>query len=175
MLTRPAKKEQVLRLSEDFSKSQASFLVNCIGLSVEETTTLRKTLKGKQANIRVIRNTLAERALAEHKDLKDIYSDSLQGTNAFVLAFGEDASSVAKVLYDLEKDSEAFKIKQGCLQGSPLKASDVIALAQLPSKEVLRARFLSVLQGPMTKFVRTLQEVPGSMVRVLNSYGESKK
>ena len=175
MLTKQVKKEQVSALSKSFSESQATFLVNCIGLNVEEATTLRKTLKTKQANIKVIRNTLALRALEDHKDLKEIYAPLLKKTNAFVTASGSDPSEIAKILNELQKENEVFKIKKASLEGKALEPSQVVALANLPSKPVLQAQFLQVLQAPMSGFVRTLQEVPAGMVRVLNSYKQGKQ
>ena len=174
MLGKEVKKKQVTALSENFSKSRGTFLVNCIGLNVEEMTNLRKTLKSNQANITVIRNTLACLALTDHSDIKEAYEPFMKGTNAFVMAFGEDIPSVAKTLYDLQEESEVFKIKCGLVEGSALSVAEVAQLAKLPSREVLRGCFLAVLSAAPTKFMGTLQAVPGGFVRVLNSYKETK-
>lgn len=175
MVGKEVKKKQVAALSENFSKSHGSFLVNCIGLNVEEMTGLRKTLKSKKANITVIRNTLARLALADHSDMKEAYEPFMKGTNAFVMAFGEDIPSVAKTLYDFQEESEVFEIKCGLVDGSALSVEEVAQLAKLPSREVLRARFLAVLSAAPAKFMGTLQAVPEGFVRVLNSYKETKK
>ena len=174
MVGKEVKKKQVAALSENFSKSRGTFLVNCIGLNVEEMTNLRKTLKSKQANITVIRNTLARLALEKHSDMKATYEPFMKGPNAFVVAFGEDVPSVARTLHDFQEESEAFQIKGGLLDGSALSTKEVAELAKLPSREVLRARFLAVLSASPSKFLGTLQAVPGGFVRILNSYKESK-
>ncbi|MCY4512760.1 MAG: 50S ribosomal protein L10 [Bdellovibrionales bacterium] len=174
MVGKEVKKKQVAALSENFSKSRGTFLVNCIGLNVEEMTGLRKNLKSKQANITVIRNTLARLALANRSDMKEAYEPFIKGSNAFVMAFGEDVPSVAKTLYDFQEENEVFKIKCGLLDGSALSSAEVAQLAKLPSREVLRASFLAVLSASPSKFLRTLQAVPGDFVRVLNSYKENK-
>lgn len=174
MVSKETKKQQVASLSENFSKSRGTFLVNCIGLNVEEMTSLRKTLKSKQANITVIRNTLARLALKKHSYMKEAYEPLMKGPNAFILAFGEDVPSVAKVLHDFMEDSEVFQVKCGLLDGSVLSTAAVSELAKLPSREILRARFLSVLAASPTKFLGTLQAVPGGFARLLNSYKESK-
>ena len=174
MIGKEVKKKQVAALSENFSKSRGTFLVNCIGLNVEKMTDLRKTLKSKQADITVIRNTLARLALEKHSDMKAAYEPFMKGPNAFVIAFGEDVPSVARTLHDFQEDSEVFQIKGGLLDGSVLSTKEVAALAKLPSREVLRARFLAVLSASPSKFLGTLQAVPGGFVRILNSYKESK-
>ena len=174
MVGKETKKQQLAALSESFSKSRGSFLVNCIGLNVEEMTNLRKTLKSKQANLTVIRNTLACLALEKYPDMKAAYAPLMKGPNAFVMAFGEDVPSVAKTLQDLQEDSEVFQVKRGLLDGSLLSAAEVAELAKLPSLEVLRARLLAVLSASPAKFLGTLQAVPGGFVRILNSYKESK-
>ena len=174
MINKETKKQQVAALSENFSKSRGTFLVNCIGLNVEEMTNLRKTLKSKQANLTVIRNTLARLALEEHSRMKTVCEPLMTGPNAFVVAFGEDVPSVAKTLHDFQSESEAFQIKCGLLDGNPLSPEEVAALAKLPSREALRARFLSVLSASPSKFLGTLQAVPGGFVRILNSHKENK-
>ena len=174
MVGKEAKKKQVAALSENFSKSRGTFLVNCIGLNVEKMTNLRKTLKSKQADITVIRNTLARLALEKHSDMKAAYEPFMKGPNAFVMAFGEDVPSVARTLRDFQEDSEVFQIKGGLLEGNPLSIKEVAELAKLPSREVLRARFLAVLSASPSKFLGTLQAVPGGFVRILNSYKEGK-
>ena len=174
MIGKEVKKQQVAALSENFSKSRGTFLVNCIGLNVEEMTNLRKTLKSKQANLTVIRNTLARLALEKHSDMKAAYDPLIKGPNAFVVAFGEDVPAVAKTLHDFQEESEVFQIKCGLLDGNPLSTAEVAALAKLPSREVLRAHFLSVLSAAPVKFLGTLQAVPGGFVRILNSYKENK-
>ena len=174
MVGKETKKRQVAFLSENFSKSRGTFLVNCIGLNVEEMTNLRKTLKSKQANITVIRNTLARLVLEKHSHMKEAYESLMKGPNAFILAFGEDVPSVAKVLHDFMEDCEVFQVKRGLLDGNVLSTAAVAELAKLPSREVLRARFLSILSAPPTKFLGTLQAVPGGFARLLNSYRKSK-
>ena len=173
MLSRDKKTKQVEQLSKGFSRSKASFLVNCIGLSVEDMTKLRKSLKEQNGNIQVIRNTLSLRAMEGSEILKKTYSPQLKGPNAFVLAF-EDSVKVAKIIDDFSKDHELFKIKGAVLEGSALEPQEVKALAQLPPKEVLKAQFLGLLAQPLTQFVRTIKEVPQAFVRVIGAKKDKK-
>ena len=174
MVSKEKKEQQMSALSEGFSKSRGTFLVSCIGLNVERMTDLRKNLKSKRADITLIRNTLAGLALKTAPDMKEIYGPLLKGPNAFVLAFGEDIPSVAKTLKDFQEENETFKIKRGLLDGNALSPEEVAELARLPSREVLRARFLSVLSAVPSKFLSALQAVPGGFVRVLDSHRENK-
>lgn len=174
MITKTVKTNQVKFLNESFSQAKASFLVNCIGLTVEEMTDLRKNLKKEKGNIQVIKNTLAQLALDSHSELKSAYGDHLKGTNAFVLAFN-DVIKVAKVISKVSKQNSIFKIKCGVLDGSVVTEKEVKTLASLPSMEVLRAQWVGLLAQPLTKFLGTLQAVPGGFARLLESYKEKQK
>ncbi|MCZ0933473.1 MAG: 50S ribosomal protein L10, partial [Oligoflexia bacterium] len=140
MLNRETKKAQVSQLADSLSKSKASFLVNCIGLNVEQMTALRKNLKQNKGNIQVIRNTLSLRAMEDNEMLKKTYSPFMKGPNAFVLAF-DDVAKVAKIIDELAEEHEVFKIKGAVLEDRSLSQAEVKTLAQLPSHEVLKAQF----------------------------------
>ena len=172
MLNRERKKTQVNQLATGFQNSKASFLVNCIGLNVEQMTDLRKDLKKNQANIQVIRNTLSLRAMEGNENIKQAYTPFMKGPNAFVLAF-DDASKVAKIIDKLDEENEFFEIKKAVLDDRALSSKEVKALAKLPSPEVLKAQFLGLLSAPLTKFLSTIKEVPESFTRLL--YSKSKK
>lgn len=169
MITKQIKKDQVTQLSNSFSKAKASFLVNCIGLNAAEITDLRKNLKQNEGDIKVIRNTLARLALNQHETLKTNYETFIAGgANAFVFAFG-DAAGVAKVIEDMSKTNEVFKIKCGTLDGSFITDKDIKVLSSLPSLDALRGQLVGLLAAPLTKFVRTLQAVPEGFARVLQA------
>ncbi len=168
MLNRSAKQSQMAKLSDHFSRSKASFLVNCIGLHVEQMTALRKNLKQNQGDIQVIRNTLSLRAMEKHETLKSAYSPRLKGPNAFVLAF-DDPVQVAKIIDQFSEDNEVFKIKGAVVDGAALTPEEVKALAKLPAVEILKSQFLGVLSAPLIKFLLTLQEAPRSFVRLLSA------
>ena len=173
MLSRTDKKQQIQQLKEAFSKSKASFVVNCIGLNVGQMTQLRKKLKQRQASLQVIKNTLSLIAMEDQTEIKKNYSGFMEGPNAFVMAF-DDPVQVAKVIQDLSEDNEIFKIKGGFLDGKALNSAEIKTLAQLPSKNILQTQFLSLLLSPSRQFLRTLKEVPESLVRLLSAK-QSKK
>lgn len=165
MITRADKAQEIASLSEKFGRAKAAFLVDFKGMSVEQVTSLRKKLVPVESEMKVVRNTLAVRALMDHPQSSSL-SDSLVGNNAIVFAYG-DASASAKALADFAKDVELLQLKVGVMDGSKLDTNGVKALANLPSKEVLRAQLLGLFQQPMAKFVGTLNAVPSGLVRVL--------
>jgi len=164
--TRDEKATEITSLSEKFGRAKAAFLADFKGMTVEQVTTLRKKLHPIEGEMKVVRNTLAIRALKDHSKSESAIGNDFVGTNAVIFAFGE-APAAAKVLSDFAKDVEAFQLKVGVMDGSRLDANSIKALASLPSKDVLRAMLLGTLQAPMSKFLGTLQAVPGGFVRVL--------
>lgn len=171
LITREDKAAEITSLSEKFGRSKAAFLVDFKGMDVESVTKLRKTLKPINSEMKVVRNTLAIRALSDHPTLKPVLEDRLVGTNAVVFVY-EDPSASAKALATFAKDVEAFELKSGVMDGSALDKAGINYLATLPGKNELRAMLLGTLAAPMTKFLGTVQAVPGGFVRVLNAHKE---
>lgn len=171
LITREEKAAEITSLSEKFGRSKAAFLVDFKGMDVESVTKLRKTLKPINSEMKVVRNTLAIRALSDHPTIKPVLENKLVGTNAIVFAY-EDPSASAKTLSAFAKDVEAFQLKSGVMDGSALDEAGIKYLATLPGKNELRAMLLGTLAAPMTKFLGTLQAVPGGFVRVLNGQKE---
>jgi large subunit ribosomal protein L10 len=174
MMTREIKEQEIASISDKFGRSKAAFLVDFKGMDVESVTRLRKTLKPVNAEMKVVRNTLAIRALNNHPAMKPVLEEKFVGTNAVVFAF-EDPSATAKVLAKFGDDVEAFQLKHGVMDGAALDQKGIKYLATLPGKNELRAMLLGTMAAPMTKFLGTVQAVPGGFVRVLNAYSETKK
>ena len=173
MMTRAQKVQEISNLSEKFGQSKAAFLVNFIGMNVGQVTELRKKLTPLNSEMKVVRNTLAKLALKDHPEMEEAISSEFVGNNAIIFAY-DDASAPAKALSEFSKDVEALVLKAGVMDGKGLDENGVKYLATLPSKEELQAKLLGTLMAPMSKFVRTLNEVPGSFVRTLNAYKETK-
>ena len=174
MLNRSVKENQIQKLKKGFEESKASFVVNCIGLNVEQMTEFRKKLKKNQGNIQIIRNSLSLKAMEEKELLKKTYSPFMKGPNAFVLAY-DDPVKIAKVIDEMDKGISFFEIKAGVLDGQALEKKGVKTLASLPSEEILKAQFLGLLSSSLTKFLLTLKEAPQSFTRLLNSQKELKE
>lgn len=168
MMTRSTKEQEIKVLTEKFQKAKAAFLVDFKGMKVEQVTQLRKKLHPTESEMKVVRNTLARRALKDFPEMEKAISGSFKGTNAIVFAYG-DASASAKLLSTFAKDVEMLQLKTGVMDNQAMDSARINYLATLPTKDVLRAQFLGVLQAPASKLARTLNEVPASLARVLNA------
>ncbi len=173
MMTRADKVEEIKALSEKFAKAKAAFIVDFKGMKVEQVTDLRKKLHPVESEMKVVRNTLAKLALKDFPEMDKALSSTFTGTNAIVFAYG-DLTASAKALSLYAKDVEVFQLKAGVMDGQALSQDKINYLATLPSKEVLRAQFLGVLQAPAGKFVQTLNAVPSGFARVLQAYNDQK-
>lgn len=171
--TRAQKDEEISSLAEKLGRSTATFVVDYKGMNVEQVTNLRKKLDSVKSEMKVVRNTLAIRALANRPEGEKALTDDLVGTNAFVFAF-EDASASAKALSDFSKEVEHLKLKSGVMDGARLDANSVKSLASLPGKDVLRAQLLSLMNAPATSMVRVLAAGPSGLLNVLNAYKDKK-
>ena len=172
MLNREQKTQAVAALSEQFGKAKAAYLVDFKGLNVEEVTTLRKNLSSVEAEMKVVRNTLAKIAIKDHPGIETALDEHFVGTNAVVFSYGEPSAS-AKALSDFSKEAEELQIKSGVMDGVALTEAKIKVLANLPSKDELRAQLLGTFAAPMSKFVRTLNEVPSGFVRILAAKKDS--
>jgi large subunit ribosomal protein L10 len=168
-MNKATKTQEIADISEKFGKSKAAFLVDFKGMNVEQVTSLRKKLFSVKAEMRVVRNTLAKRALKDHPDQDKALSEAFIGTNAIVFANG-DASASAKTLTEFGKDVETLDVKIGVMDGQQLSKDMIKYLATLPPLEVLRAQFLGTLAAPMQKFVSTLAAPATQFVCLLKAY-----
>jgi large subunit ribosomal protein L10 len=171
---RSQKAQQISAISERFKKAKAAFLIDFKGMTVEQVTNLRKNLRKEDAEMRVVRNTLAKLALKDHPAVSEAISEDLVGTNAVIFAYG-DAGASAKALSNFAKDVEVMQLKGGVLDGKKLTSENVKQLASLPSKDVLRAQLLGLFQSPAATFVRTLAAAPSGFLTVLNAYKEKQE
>lgn len=173
MLTRAQKAERITALSDRLSRAKATFLVDFTGMDVEQVTTLRKNLFKIDAEMKVVRNTLAQLALKDHPEADAALEGEFVGTNAFVFAY-EDPSASAKALSEFSKDVEALKLKTGVMEGQKLDESKIKYLATLPGKDELRAQLLAVFMAPATNAVRVMNAVPSGFLNVMNAYKDTK-
>jgi large subunit ribosomal protein L10 len=172
-LNRDSKQQIITEVHDKLKAAKAVFLADFRGMDVEQANALRSELRKVTVEYKVIKNTLLE--LASKETDKAALSSYYKGPTAVALSY-EDPVSAAKVLSRFAKDNQnVFKLKAGILSGKPITVSDIQALADLPSREVLIAKMLGALNAPATNFVGTLAAVPGSFVRVLNAVREKKQ
>lgn len=169
------KAELVEEFNGIFSEAVTGILVEYQGMTVEELTKLRKSLYENGTRMRVVKNTLAKRA-SEGTPFEGL-GEFFTKTRALVYN-PEDVVSPAKIITKAAEENEKLKVIAGVLvsgdQSEVLDQAGIKALGNLPSKEELIAKLLYVLNAPITNFVRTLNEVPSSFVRVLQATADSK-
>ena len=141
------------------------------GLNVERVTQLRSKARKSGVWLRVLKNTLARRAVKGTPFEK--LSEKMVGP--LMYGISQDPVAGAKVLSEFAKENELFVIKAGAMPNAVMSAQDIKALSQLPSREELLAKLLGTMQAPVTKLVRTMNEVPSKFVRTLAAYRDSKE
>ena len=165
------KKAVVEQVSNMLSESQTAIVAEYRGLTVLQMTALRRDAREAGIHLKVVKNTLARRAVKD-SDFECL-EQHLQGPLA--LAASEDPVAVAKVLSKFQKTNDAFEIKAGAMSGSLLSLDEIKALAQLPGREELLAMLVGTLQAPIATFVRTLNEVPAKFVRTVAAVADAKE
>ena len=165
------KKAVVSEVSEVFNLAQAAVLAEYRGLSVEQITELRAQARENGVEVRVVKNTLARRSVAG----TSFECLSQHFTGPVLISSSGDPVAVAKVVSDFAKSNDALKITVGVMNGNLIDQSTVQALAKLPSREELLATLVATMQTPLVKFVQTLNEVPGKLVRTLAAVRDSQE
>jgi len=166
------KQAVVAEVSAQVAQAQAIVVAEYRGLPVGNMTELRKRARASGIYLRVLKNTLARRAVAE--TLFSGLSDKLVGPLFYGIS--ADPVAVAKVLQEFSKENvDKFVIKGGAMPNLIMSAEQVAQLARMPSRKELLATLLGTMQAPIAKFVRTLNEVPGKFVRTLAAVQEQKE
>jgi len=162
----------IAELHEKLAGVKLAVLANYSGLNVEKITALRNALRKSDTELRVVKNTLLE--IASRETDVSVLGDHLKGPLAIILNSG-DVVEPAKVLVDFAKKNAQMEIVAGVLEGKVLSAAQVSALAELPSRDVLLAKLLSVMVGVQTSLVNVLSAVPRGFVQVLEAYRVQKE
>jgi large subunit ribosomal protein L10 len=170
-LTLEQKQAVVSEVTEKLGKAQAVILAEYRGLDVAKVTDLRAKARKSGVYLRVLKNTLARRAV-QGTPFQPL-SDQMSGPLIYGIA--QDPVAGAKVLADFAKDNELFVIKGGAMPNSLMSQKDVKALAALPSRDELLAKLVGTMQAPIVKLVRTMNEVPGKAVRALAAVRDQKE
>lgn len=157
------KKAVVAEVSAEVAKAQGIFVAEYRGLEVGSMTELRAKARKSGVYLRVLKNTLARRAVAGTPFEK--LAEQMVGP--LVYGISSDPVATAKVLNEFAKANEKLVIKAGAMPNALISAKEVKALASMPSREQLVAQLLGTMQAPVAQFVRTLNEVPSRFVRTL--------
>lgn len=150
------KKQQVADLSERIKNSCAGVVVDYKGITVEDDTKLRRELREANVEYTVVKNTILGRA-ADAAGLEGLES-VLEGTTAIATS-ADDYVASARILQKFADTHDSFSIKSGYLDGEVIPLEKIIALAKLPSREVLLATVCSVFNAPIAAFARAVQAI----------------
>lgn len=171
-MNRDQKATIVSELNESFSRAQFAVVADYCGLKVSEIQQIRKELRDCDSEIKVAKNTLLKRAVAETGNAA--LSDDFIGTTAVVMSYA-DPVMPAKVLTKFADDNDKFVIRSAALDGEKIGIDEVIALSKLPTKEVLLGQLLSTWNNVPTGLVQVLTGVPRTFVYALQAIKDQKE
>ncbi len=167
------KKQKITEdLHERFSKSVIVVVADYKGLDVSSMNALRRKLREEDIEFQVAKNTLLIRAAKDTEAA--LIADYFKGPSAVALSY-TDPVAPAKILAQFAKENQKLEIKGGVLKNKVLDVDAIKALAKLPSREVLLGQLLSVLNEVPTSFVRTIAEIPRSLLNVLTAIRDQKE
>ena len=166
------KKAIVAEVNETASNALSLVVADYRGVSSNGMNDLRAKARNESVSLRVVRNTLAKRAVqgTEYACVEEV----LVGPT--ILAFSmEDPGAAARLLKEYAKENEEFEVKALSVGGELLDANQIDRLAKLPTRDQALAMLMSVMQAPITKLARTLNEVPAKVTRAVAAIRDQKK
>jgi len=171
-LTLEEKKAVVAEVSEVAKGAYSAVAAEYCGLTVEQLTDLRVKAREDNVYLRVVKNSLARRALED----TDFACMSERLTGPLILAFSqEDPGAAARVTKDFAKANEMFQVTMLSVGGELLEPTEIDKLAKLPTRDQAISLLMAVMLAPTEKFVRTLNEVPGKLVRTVDAIRDQKQ
>jgi len=170
-LNRQEKAIVIEEVTAQVANAQSIVVAEYRGLDVASVTVLRKTARESGVYLRVLKNTLARRAVAG----TPFEGIAAQLTGPLIYGISNDPVQAAKLLDTFAKTNDKLVIKAGALPNSILDANGVKALATMPSRDELLSKLMGTMQAPIAQFVRTLNEVPTKFVRGLAAVRDQKQ
>ncbi|HRU00602.1 MAG TPA: 50S ribosomal protein L10 [Victivallales bacterium] len=170
---RAEKKVMIEEIGKALTQSKYVIFVSYKGMTVKDFSDIRGELAKNSSKCRVFKNRLIRKA-AELEGIKSLSELVLKEDTALITGEG-DVGVVAKVLADFAKTNNKFNPKFGFLDGAVISAADVMEISKLPSKDILRAQLLGLLQAPSRNLASILYAKLSQVVNVLNNYKEEKE
>jgi len=166
-----AKKQVVAEVNEVANVALSAVVAEYHGLTVADMTDLRNKARENNVYLRVIRNSLAKRAV-EGTDFACMQEAFI---GPVICAFStNEPGSAARLLKEFSKENESMKVTAVSIGGNLLAADQLGAVASLPTYDEAISQLMSVMNGPITKLTRTLNDVPGKLVRVIAAVKDAK-
>ena len=166
------KKAIVAEVNETAASALSLVIADARGIASNDMTALRASARENQITLRVVRNTLAKRALEGTE--YECVTDALTGPSLFGFSM-EDPGAAARLFKDFASDNSDFEVKALSVSGQLLGADQIDVLAKLPTRDQALASLMSVMQAPLVKLARTVNEVPGKLVRVMAAVRDQKQ
>jgi large subunit ribosomal protein L10 len=166
------KKAIVAEVNETAISALSLVIADARGVTVEGMTALRKNARENRVTLRVVRNTLARRALVGTD--YECVNDSLVGPSLFGFSM-EDPGAAARLFKEFAKENKNFEVKALAVSGQILGADQLDVLAKMPTRDQALSMLMSVMKAPVTKLVQTMNEVPGKLVRTLAAVRDQKE
>src|SRR5215469_978936 len=156
----------VAQLAENFGKASIALVSEYKGMTAGESDDMRRRIRAVRGEFRVTKNTLLRRAVKDSPF--SALEGQLGGPVGLIVSYA-DPVELAKTVTSFKEFGDKFKLRAGVLDGKPLTAEEISALATLPPREVILAQLLGLLQAPATQLARLLNEPGSSVARVLDA------
>jgi len=171
-MNREQKATAIAQIADQIQESEAIFAVDYRGITVAQVADLRVRLAEADASLRVVKNTLTERA-ADQADAV-VLKELLSGPTALTFVRG-DVAAAAKAIADAQRITDTLAFKGGMLNGAALDAGQITALSKLPSRDVLYQQLVGLVASPLTGMARGLNALIGGVAIALNGVLEKKQ
>ncbi len=171
MLTRDQKEKLVEEISEKIKESATTVVCDYKGVTVNELQEVRQKLREGNARMQVLKKTLTK--LAYEKAGVELDVTKLEGQSAIIFG-GDDEVVAPKVLAEIAKENENFKILAGTLENNVMDKKEIMALAKLPGKKELLGKVVGTINAPISSFVQVLAGNLRNLVGVLTAVKETK-
>ena len=163
--------EMMANIKADLEGVSAVWVVDACGLTVKEVEGLRRSIRESGAIMKVYKNTVMKKALAE-LDLVNM-DEILEGPSAFVFCEG-DVAAAAKAVTEFAKENETLEVKGGMMDNAFVTAEEIKAIASLPSKEVLLAQIAGAISGVARGLAVSINGIPSGLARAIQQVADQK-
>jgi large subunit ribosomal protein L10 len=170
-MKREEKTALVAQLAESLNRASIAVVCEYKGIKAGESDDLRRRLRAAQGELRVAKNTLVRLAIKNTRF--EPLERNLGGAVGLLLSYA-DPVELAKTINSLRELGERFKVRGGVLEGKPLTAAEIAALAALPPREVIFAQLLGLLKAPATRLARLLNEPGSALARLLDAAAKKR-